>query len=529
VAGEFDVLAVRLEAHIATFQAQLDRARADLSKFATGAATPAANAMNSITTASTRATPSLNRLNNAFISLGRQITGVPPVIGQFTGVLGPLAIGAGPLALALAGLTALAGGFMLVTKEARAAKKAAEEAIDASNKRWRDIQTQGDAALIDEQGVLRVQLVAQAEKVERAKAAHENKEYLAKLNAELLAIQRAYLQTTTLLTDRRNDRAREQAERTAKAEEKAANDAASAWARAYAQMEEAARERVGFTPDLALPDPLAMKGFAIIFPAAKDADNALAQLRSTVEKLNRELGMVPVGSVTPGQSGGFLGRLGGTIGDMLNPETIISGLATGFISTGINTVVGGITKVIGSLFGLGSAAAEAAQRMQAAVNNIRAEIARMGGDTELANFFDLQSQTQRQLESLGVPTGGLLDTQNINELRAWLQAVADSPVADLAGWNDEVGLVMTWLAGKMKELGQEFSGLTDSMRNIPTGFKIALAQFNATAVSSGVSPLVNRYGVDVRVTFDPAGVFKTVETQAVQVIRSGGRPAWERA
>jgi hypothetical protein len=520
VAGEFDVLAVRLEAQIATFQAQLDRARADLSKFATTGAAPAAAAMGNISTASNRATPSLNRLNNAFISLGRQITGVPPVVGQFTGVLGPLAVGAGPMALALAGLTALAGGFMLITKEAREAKKAAKDAIDASNKRWRDIQTRGDADLIDEQNILRVRLVAQAEKVERAKAAHENAEYLAKLNTELLTLQRAYLQTTTVLTDRRNERAQEQADRTAKAEEKAANDAATAWRRAYAEMEEAARERVGFTPDLNLPDPLAMKGFAVILPAAKDADNALAQLKSTVEKLNREMGMVPVGATAPAQPG-FFGRMGSTIGGMLNPETIISGLATGFISTGINVAINGISKVVGGFLGLGDAAEQAAARMASAVNDINLEIARMRGQTETAQFLELRAGVLQRLEGFGITASPKVN--NLQELLEWLQNL------NVPFRNDEVDLVLDWLIESMKDLGNTVNGLNSSLRNIPTGFKIAFAEFNATSVAPTASALTQRYGIDVRVTFDPAGVFKVTEAQAVQVIRSGGRPAWERA
>lgn len=531
MAQELDVLTVRLQADVAQFHQQLDRARSELSKFG-GAAAPAVVATERIGKVSTGAVPGLRSLNGAFITLTRQITGVPSVVGQFTNVLGTLAIGVGPMALALAGVTALAAAFALVTREARAAKKAAEEAVAASNERWRDIQTQGDADLIDEQNVLRVRLVAQAEKLERAKAARENKEYIARLNTELLQLQRAYVQTTIVLDERRADRQRTAAEQTANKEQQAAAAAAAAWKRAYAEIEAAARQFVEFHPDIRdiVPSLRTGRGAAeqmgFVFPDDTLKANNDA-LKRTIEALDKATAaFLGRGAPPVGGGPGFFGTIGENISSMLDPTMIASGIATGFISTGINAAIGGLTKLGASLLGFGEHVRSAANVVNDAVRRINDQIITLTGtDLEQAFVRARQAVSDVLSELFGGDFGiHFADFTTFDALLAELQRLYEFALQFGTIAQQEAYAAAIELA--TAHLDSFSSALSDATRNIPSGYKIALAEFNATTPSPAMAGAV---GTNLTITLhaEPAGFFRSMEGRAVQIKKTGGVLAWE--
>jgi hypothetical protein len=183
---------------------------------------------------------------------------------------------------------------------------------------------------------------------------------------------------------------------------------------------------------------------------------------------------------------------------------------------------------------------------QRAINDLRDSITLISGSDLEKNFVRLrQDIQQRATEQLGVVSAGLSGRdrarlnqvfspgalQNagsfdelVNNIRQW-QSMFQAGSVQWEYFNDLIEYAgVVW-----EDFNNQIRGITDGLRNVPSGFKIALAQFNATAVSPTASPLLNRYGLDVTVHFNPSGVFETVETQAVMKIRSGGRPAWERA
>ena len=71
----------------------------------------------------------MHRLNNSLVVLTRQAAGAHPVVGQLVDVVGTFAIGTARMVPVLAGLAAIAFAWNEITREAREASKAQEEAL----------------------------------------------------------------------------------------------------------------------------------------------------------------------------------------------------------------------------------------------------------------------------------------------------------------------------------------------------------------------------------------------------------------
>lgn len=524
-----DSLAVRLEADVQVFQQQLDRARAELSKFATNAESTA-NATAKIGKGSTAAVPGLRSLNGAFVTLTRQITGVPPVVGQFTNVLGTLAIGVGPMALALAGVTALAAAFVLVTREAREAKKAAEEAGKAVTNAWLARQTQGDVDLIQQQGAIGAQLDTQARKVQRAVAARENKEYLAKLNADLLDLQTQYEQATALLTERRTERQKEAADRAAREQKRASDEirkalkeqeeAAEAAARAMGRLNDFYRANRQFIIRMPVTgDPTTSPGGVTRFGGA--GDRVLVG-----QNLPRQITPVPEPSGVPNFIGNLMGQF--------DPKLIASGLATGFISNMVNLAIPKLAELGKSILGLGSAADRMAVALRKLGESWEAELRILRGGESGAVAQLVQDAQRRINEAFEIILQGVSGRDRaaigIPRLDASVDTMAEFE-AEMARIREQwiaAGLSMDDFNVMLEIARENFDRLNDSLRdaarNIPQGYKIALAQFNATTPTAA-APRTLR----VIIQAEPRGIFRAVEQEAVIVRRTGGQLAWEIA
>lgn len=514
---ELDVLAVRLDADVQAFQQQLDRARASLSRFATGAA-PAAIATEKVGAASTRSIPGLGRLGNALENVATRAAGLPGIVGKAADVLGSFAIGSGPMILVFAGLAGVAALFTKITEEARETKKAAEDAMKSVTNAWLSRQTQGDIDLIGQQRDIGAQLDAQTRKVQRAVEARENKEYLAKLNAELLALQTAYNQATELLTDRRTERQREAAERTARAEETAANRIASAHKRAYAEIEAAAKHYHDMHPalrDIALPFTRATdfetfnktgqtrraetaaeaaERLGFFIPAVSGATDALEELKNTFAKVAKQLdALLGTGSTvtTPGRPG-FIGGIGNQLfgtrdpdtgarsGGILDPRLIASGLVTSFAGTAVNAAIGGLAKLGKSILGIGNEAQIAARQFQVAMANIQDAITFASGSDAEQAFVQARQQIQQLMEGLV----GDIDLTVFGSFEELIQFFKDT-LSNIRDMPDSEHFRAFTAGLELAEalfgnLNEELNNVTESLRNVPEGFKIALARFEAT-------------------------------------------------
>lgn len=518
--AELDVLTVRLEADVRPLQQGMDQARAQIGGF-TRVAAPAGAATAKIGTSATQAVAGVGRLNETIAMMTRRLAGASPEVSRVAGALGGLgAIGLG----VVVGLGAIALAFRKITEEARETKKAADEALKAVTNAWLAKQTQGDIDLINQQGAIGAQADAAARKLQRAKDTHENKEYLEKLQADYDKYQEGLTQATTLLADRRAERQREAAERAARGEKQAANDAASAWKKAYADIEAAVRLHHSTLIDM--PSKGVNAGdFDLSAPIlnVKPTNDAMEQLRSTTEKLNREFGLVPPPKEWVPQGGGD-GRFFGSITSMLDPTMIASGLVTGFLSAGVNTLVSGLTKVGASLLGLSDAAEEAARRQHAAMTSLRDAITLASGSDAEKTFVNIRQQLEQNLSNAGINAnfGGLTSgAEVLKRLREMRDFAATIPFNSgmVERFNEAIRLGEILFG----DLNEQVRGLTDGLRNIPEGYKIALATFNATTPT----PSASASRIVVHVVAEPEGIFRVVENQAVRKQRAGGTLEWE--
>lgn len=534
-----DSLAVRLEADVAVFQQQLDRARAELSKFAAGTA-PAATGAEKVGRSAGNSVPGLNRLNNAMITLTRQMTGVSPVVGQFTDVLGTMAIGTAKMIPLLAGAAGLAWAISKITEESRKAKREVQELAERLDKLRESQRGPGVVAfeqVLEAENQLRIanerlgktltpqtiktdtgESVTVTASAQDIKKAFDNVE----LWRERLAA--AYKELHKIGTD--------QADGVAKANEKAANEAAAAWKRAYAEIEAAARQFVEFHP---LPSQIGITprspsdpitgGFLIpdLKPLKVEGD-ALAR---TFEKLNREASLVPRGAPPVAGGPGFFGTIGGNISSMLNPTMIASNIAGGFISSGISMAIGGLAKLGKSILGIGNHAEIAARQFRIAMANFQDAIIFATGSDAEQSFARARAQIGSLLEGAG-QGADLSQFKTFEDLiefiKGVLYGIRDLPDSEaFQAWTAALELS----EGLFENLNEELSNLTDTLRNIPQGYKVALAQFNATAPAASMAGTTPNLTVTIKA--EPEGIFRTVERRAVQVKRTGGQLAWEVA
>lgn len=92
--------------------------------------TTLAGSIKNIDEAGRSAGVGMHRLNNSLIVLARQATGTHPVVGQLVDVVGTFAIGTAKMVPILGGIAAIAGGFRIMSRDARESKKELEENLE---------------------------------------------------------------------------------------------------------------------------------------------------------------------------------------------------------------------------------------------------------------------------------------------------------------------------------------------------------------------------------------------------------------
>lgn len=507
--------------------------------------------------ASQKSNGGIGRLNDALITMTRTATGVPPVVGKLTDVLGSFMIGVGPMVPILAGITGIAVGFAKITEASREARKATAdllERLQALAKSQQDpiVQMSEDA-------------LAAAVQVEKAAK-------------KLAAVSTPKTITTE---DNRGNRSTRTIMPNVK-DMQEAHAHLDTWRAAY----QAALAGIGDIAEASFQKikPLAAttSGFA---DEAERAAKAWQRVREEVDKTAYKITVpdiagraqdqwfrvedrekkargwdqpmpVPAGPVATAP-GGLFGAAMGSIKGMLKPKDILNNALGGLASGGISFAIGAVTNHAGealgklseSIFGMSEASKEAAAQMRMSINSIRAEIAAWSGDETAARFFRMQSDFIDRLKSAGLysPDAGLEKATTAEELKAafeaWVKRMLANPREVIAGGFADafknVPDLMKWLEGAIENLGKTITTVNDALRNMPAGWKVNLAAFNATSVGptgapSGPigSPGDRRYG---NVTFvienvnasSPEDFLSKVEIAAVRKIRSGGRLRWE--
>lgn len=502
------------------FQQRVELARATASeeiKQARRATAEVATAVASAGGAATRAHGGFGRLSQEMVTVVRQMTGLPPVVAQAGGALGQFAIGAGPMLLVLAGLAALAKAIEKITEKSREAKKKIEEMRDAA----KDIS---ESRRQSPEATAFLSTVQAGKDLEKAKAKladlkspdQEFNQGQAKrirdAEAEVARLQRIWDDGIGNI----GDIATKTFEVVARDNETAANEAAAAWKKAVSEIEEEvkrlhstwegvelppifkavlnpnetearfnqARGKKNLSPldvDVANADKLGFNITALQTLGATSND-AAEQIKRLQDAAHGTATAMAGGGTGTTPKPGLLDPFRKNLKDLLNPSAILNnalgGLATGGLNFALGLATKGITSVVSKLFGLGKAAEEAARAQRdLTVANIRAATAGLNGDDSAEQLLTLKQGVVDRLKDLGVKGPEffkrIMDATSLEDLKKFLEQVAE------AG-DPNVKLVLDWLTASMKNLGETVNSVTESLRNVPAGFKIAQARFNAT-------------------------------------------------
>lgn len=526
-----------------------------------------------------RSNGGLGRLNDALITLTRTSTGVPPVVGKLTDVLGSFMIGVGPMIPILAGIAAIAAGFAWITREARATKKAAMEAAEEVAKAFASRQTAGDIDAITNQGAIGKQLDRASADLKQAKedqdkhlqgAAARVKKY----TDQVTNFQTQYNQATILLDDRRAERQKSAAEKAADANKKAASDAATAWKQAVNDIEEQVRlkaqilsqysemvkgptlrknsfEVFNKTGDvMRQPTPLEKArdlGFSLPDPAASTSlRDALANNTAAVDKAAKAWGKVligPDGNVLNKEPGeGFFSGAIGNIKGMLDHKAILNnalgGLASGGLNFAINGAISGLSNLGKGLLGFSNTAERVTNQI---IRDTKAWLLQLNGSDMEKAFAAFRDKILAQVDAFvaAMPGGArerqerarqlapLREAKTFAEFQSALQALGPLFAQSANGleiWNN----LLKISEAEWKAANEQVREFSDALRNMPSGWKVNLATFNASQPTTvgGAATAAARVPV-VRIVAEPAGIFRVVEDQAVRKVRSGGVPAWE--
>lgn len=546
MSGEIDSLSVRLEADVAVFQQQLDRAKAQLSSFAAGTA-PAAVGAERVGLASTRAVPGLNKLNNAMVSVTRQMFGLPPIVGQVVDVFGTMAIGTAAMIPLLAGAAGLAWAISKITKESREARAELGK-LNQELERLREQQF--NPAGIPRLAVARSRVDELQRQLEVARAGTQvvqrgggietiiDRDRIAELEKDLRKqegfVRAGENRITEVVVTAQKKRADEQ-----RKTNQLLLTEQQQW---YNEMVAGVRAHHGALLPETAPSPRgAAEAMGFVFPtdAVKGADKALDDLKNTVDELNRKLGLVPVGSVTPGGGSGFMGTIGGNLSQMLDPTMIASGIVTGFASTILNKAIPALADFGKTILGFGGAAEKMAAALRRMSQSLATELAILRGGEGGAIAQNVQDVQRRIDEAWSIRSTGLSgrdraafaaakptfgpDVDTMAEFEAAMEKAR-------AAWIEAGFSATDWAnISEIATLNFErfldsVNAASDALLHMPDGYKMALAQFNATIPTTPAQH--TQRPVVVHVIAEPEGIFRVVEDEGVRRLRTGGMIAW---
>jgi hypothetical protein len=132
-------------------QRELAAVQASTSRQGVASATALAGSMTAVAGAGRGAGAGIQSLRGPLTTLTAQLAGVNPALSSVISVLGAFAVGSTAMAGALFGLAALAGAYQVLTRDAREAKKAQDEALErlAELGRQRQVEERGGQVAVD--------------------------------------------------------------------------------------------------------------------------------------------------------------------------------------------------------------------------------------------------------------------------------------------------------------------------------------------------------------------------------------------
>lgn len=272
-------------------------------------------------------------------------------------------------------------------------------------------------------------------------------------------------------------------------------------------------------------------------------------------------------SISSGASSGW-----DQVKSLFNPQTIVSGAIGGVLTGGISTVMGLVGgKLLSGLSGLFSHQSEAQKRLQSAIEaNTRALgassafLARRVKGTGLGDFAGTASKSAQDIldqiavgefqgtnpwtaliSNLGLPLSGDPNAEfgvniPLGEQKAsgMIDKLLKALGIDPSGFTNNEELLRAFAEGLdragfgLDALAESADKVGDALRNVPSGFKVALARFNAT-VGRGVGGATGSAPSGVTITgniYVQANSTAELERQLRQKARRGGsypiRPAY---
>lgn len=472
----------------------------------------AANAVvtgsNRVTRAADGARLNVNKLGNAFGNVAGAMLGIPPVAGRVVDVLGDFFVGGAVTAALLGGLAIAGAAWRNLTSDMKDSEEQAKNTLDELLKLGREARNQ-------EEGKLRVQRV-QAEiakgdlgiSIRRLQQAQEEGVFSperARRIAELQA-QQAQLQN---VIDRTTD--------------------------ALKGLADKASGSVGELNDQ-LAD-LNIKATFATEAVEKMVDEAVFGVQKggtglrTLEPALAGGGRVPMDQFIPFRriTSDNLGRGGGAtdnsikefglgselrakLEELFDARTILSTAAGGLLTGGTSMLFGAITDKLvtklGSVFGASVEKLEKAlQQNTLALRLVSSDVlkARLGE----AGLTD-EGQAIAKAISATLQNVGLGGPNKILSLFAELEKVGIDTetfkkVAQQLGINLDVVNVevlqqfldqLTRAGAGLDDLSDAADSVTEALRNVPSGFKVALARFNATVPAAG-TPAASARGITI--------------------------------
>lgn len=461
--------------------------------------TKLAGSLKNVDVAGKSAGVTMNSLRSGVTTFAAGALSAAPGVAQLGSTIGALAIGSTMMIGVLAGVAALGYGWQKLSEHARELREAAEGARAAIAR----IGTTASTALVEHQKALNAENEALDQRNKRGRTLLQILSAVPGMyeavNTRIAANTNLFGQNTKAIQKAGDelDRLRaEGLERQKEEQEKAARAAADARDRAFreemeaydahyrARMElekrwENIRRTTLSQPPIAGATGQGWQGAALPRPVG---------LNQQMDDVRKDLGI----GGQPSFLRGLFGGLKESISSMFNPTRLLTGLATGGISTLLNGVVNGLTGLVGGLFDGGKAAREFARQMRAAqnefINNSRDSLERLqaqakGGDAveQYDAAASVRAQIDEFLQKFNIKGGGPASGLDLAGLREWLKNLTVP-----GGFNSKQfeawELILATIDARQAilDMADAASKATEALTNLPAGFKIALERFRAS-------------------------------------------------
>lgn len=462
-------------------------------------------------------TSQFSKLRTATVAVANAAAGANPVFARMSAVFGAMSGTGGTVALAVAGIVALGFAYNKLTKAAKEAQKAQEDAIDAARKirmgpLASEIEQKQAAETLRDRLTAELATERKGRKVtildDRGSITETiiNEKAIRKLEADLAEAEKAVKTfggvITTFNTEAQQDAA-EASDRTAEAAERAAKEFEK-WRIIVKDLDE---EMGRFLTDLLVVtdrmNKLAGRGAAprpgLTGPTTTRAGGVVGRgaglIGTSLDRLNAMRA-----ARTP-ESGGGIGAM---LKAQLDPKQLITSIASG----GVSAMIGAASNFATGLLTHAKRAKEALRLHMEAVNDwdrsLRAAIASLRGESEKARTFaaidDIAQMFKGLAETFKVTTGPIPVFDTMDQLVEWLKnqqsliaKLKDAfPFLNFDEFSERLDQLIKYAAELGISLGKTSDAAksaTESMTNVPSGFKVFLARFQATAPAFPASSL----------------------------------------